>query len=123
MKIDARKAIEPGTGPLRSDPVQPASASAATATREAFDKALRNRRAVNSKSLQGQVEALTRVQVQDPAIFSAHRTQQILEHLIEVIVPQLGADPMTEAVALELLREELQQYRDIEAHLDAGSLP
>jgi hypothetical protein len=121
MKIDARKIVEPGASNLRSDPLPPASASAATATREAFDKALRNRRVVNGQSLRGQIEALTRVQVQDPAIFSAHRTQQILEHLIDVIVPQLGADPMTEHVALDLLREELQHYRDIEACLDAGN--
>jgi hypothetical protein len=123
MKVDGRKAIEPGSSHLRSEPVRPASASAATATREAFDKALRNRRALNARSLHDQIEGLTRVEVLDPGIFSAHRTRQILEHLIDTLIPQLGADPLTQTVALGLLREELQRYSDVEAHLDAGSQP
>ena len=120
MKVEARKGIDPATGSPRSEPVPPAASSAATATRDAFEKAIRNRRADVGKSLQGRIEQLTQVHVQDPSIFSAHRTAEILQHLIEVIVPQMGADPETEVLALELLREELQLQRDTEAHLDAG---
>jgi len=123
MKVEGRKGADPATGHVRSEPVQPLPASAASATREAFEKAVRQRRAVNGPTLQGQVEQLSQVQAPDPGIFSAHRTQAILQHLIEVIVPRLGADPQTEAVALDLLREELQLQRDLEAHLEAGILP
>ena len=83
----------------------------------AFDKALRNRRAVNGKSLQGQIEALTRVQVQDPAIFSAQRTQRILEHLIEVIVPQLGADSQQQALGAIVAADDAQRT---EVELEGG---
>ncbi|MBD8472944.1 hypothetical protein IFT98_03020 [Pseudomonas sp. CFBP 8770] len=120
MKVEARKGPEPTAGSLRSEPVQPAAASAATATREAFEKAIRNRRADVGKLLRGRLEQLTQVQVQDPTIFSPHRTAQILQHLIDVIVPHLGADAETEAVALALLHEEMQLQRDIEAHLETG---
>lgn len=120
MKVEARKGPEPAAGSLRSEPVQPAAAGAAAATREVFEKHIRNRRAEVGGSLRGRLEQLTQVQIQDPTIFSPHRTAQILQHLIEVIVPRLGADAETEAVALALLHEELQLQRDIEQHLEAG---
>lgn len=120
MKVEARKGPEPAAGSLRSEPVQPAAAGAAAATREAFEKHIRSRRAEVGRSLRGRLEQLTQVQIQDPTIFSPHRTAQILQHLIEVIVPRLGADAETEAVALALLHEELQLQRDIEQHLEAG---
>lgn len=119
MKVEARKGPEAAAGSLRSEPVQPA-AGAAAATRETFEKHIRSRRAEVGRSLRGRLEQLTQVQIQDPTIFSPHRTAQILQHLIEVIVPRLGADAETEAVALALLHEELQLQRDIEQHLEAG---
>lgn len=120
MKVEARKGPEAAASSLRSESVQPAAAGAAAATREAFEKHIRSRRAEVGRSLRGRLEQLTQVQIQDPTIFSPHRTAQILQHLIEVIVPRLGADAETEAVALALLHEELQLQRDIEQHLEAG---
>lgn len=118
MRIDPRRLGEL----LRLDATRPqalekAAPSAADPARAAFEQALRTRRAASSGALRREIARLAQPVIDDPGIFTPTRSLEILQHLIDTLLPQMGAEPEVQALAISLLEDEIAQHRALEQQL------
>ncbi|GGB05759.1 hypothetical protein GCM10011491_37310 [Brucella endophytica] len=98
----------------RADPVSRAQI-------EAFENALRLRRRgslAHGASLRGEIDELTMPEITDPGIFGTERTINLLDHVIEAVLPGLDANEDVTSIAKAMLEEEIERRRDLQARLD-----
>jgi len=93
---------------------------------EAFESALRLRRRgslAHGSSLRGEIDQLTMPEISDPGIFGAERTMNLLEHVINAILPDLDANEDVTSIARAMLEEEIDRRRDLQSRLESeGSI-
>ncbi|WP_312271129.1 hypothetical protein [Pseudomonas sp.] len=80
---------------------------------EVFESLLRLRSRTPFKSLRNELAELIGPPVNDPGIFSPGNSLQVLEHIIDTVLPRLDAEPEIKALAASLLEQEIQQRREL----------
>jgi hypothetical protein len=90
---------------------------------EAFEVMLRGRRApARQTSLREEIEQLVMPEIVDPGIFNAGRSLDLLAHVVDVVLPRLGADEEISALAGAVLEEEIARRREIEERMKEADL-
>ena len=114
------------TGPIerqRLDRALESGRTADPATRaqiEAFEAMLRGRGRKSPPrrgSLSEEIDRLVMPEIDDPVIFNAGRSLDLLGHVIDTILPGLGADDDVAMIAEAVLTEEVDRRREIEERL------
>ena len=107
MRIDARTPLLPAdsTAEVRSRPAQPLPERIITPP--AIDSAGPLRKSPQP-SLQDDLQALEQAAGVEPGLFAGSRPAEILEDILERILPTLPLDGDTRSLAMALVREELE---------------
>jgi hypothetical protein len=98
----------------RADPVSRAQI-------EAFETALRVRRRgslTHGASLRSEIHHLTMPEITDPGIFGNERTMNLLDHVINNVLPTLDTTEDVASIAKAMLEEEIDRRRDLQARMD-----
>lgn len=84
---------------------------------EAFEAMLRARRRANARagSLQDEIDQIAMPEIADSGIFRAGRPREILQYVLQQVLPRLDAEDEVLAIAQTLLGEEISRQEDIEA--------
>ncbi|MBX7277252.1 hypothetical protein K2E96_15765 [Pseudomonas sp. ERGC3:05] len=110
MKVEPRPLIP---SDVRSAPVEAVRAvNSRQAT--AFEAVLKTRKTQTRRSLRGDLEALTSPAGVDSLLFGSARSLELLEHVMEHLLPTLDAEPAIKALAHDLIREEIDMRRNLE---------
>ena len=107
MRIDARTPLLPAdsTSEVRSRPAQPLPERIVPPT--TIDSAGLARKSPQP-SLQDDLQALEHAAGVEPGLFAGSRPGEILEDILERILPTLPLDGDTRSLAMALVREELE---------------
>ncbi|WP_434456619.1 hypothetical protein JQR85_14245 [Stutzerimonas urumqiensis] len=106
----------------RSAGAEVSSASSADAVRrfapvvngtagDSFERLLRARRDRPSRAQLSALERATLPLIDDPGLLGEHRSLDILQHLLDAVLPALDADPETLAMLERMLLEECDQQQ------------
>lgn len=106
MKIEPR-ALPPTGGRAPEHPQQVAQALPAARQVARFETLLGHKHANARKTLREVAEQASDVQALDPVLFSGPRSLQLLDHILDDLLPQLNLEPDIRALAEDLLREEI----------------
>ncbi|GGJ85736.1 hypothetical protein [Pseudomonas matsuisoli] len=88
------------------------------AARESFERAIRARRSVDVRSLLREIQDATLPRLEDTSILGGARSIEVLDYLIQEVLPSLGHDVETSRVIEKLLSEELDQQCELMALLE-----
>lgn len=111
MRIDPRPLL-PGT-PEKTpavESVQPASQRQGAR----FDALLSKREVLARRSLRGDVEQSAGTSTVNAELFGSTRSLEILEYVLNNVLPDLDAEPEIRALAHELISEEIDLRRSLE---------
>jgi hypothetical protein len=112
MKIDPRPPLPtasektPAVGAVQ--PVNPRQGAR-------FEAVLSKREIRARRSLRGEVEHASTTGGISPELFATARSVDILEYVLEHVLPQLDAEPQIRELAHALIREEIDMRRTLEA--------
>ena len=98
---------------MRSAPVEavrPVNSRQATA----FEAVLKTRKTQTRRSLRSDLEELTSAAGVDSLLFGSARSLELLEHVMEHILPGLDAEPEIKALAHDLISDEIEVRRTLE---------
>lgn len=110
MRIGDRSTPPERQGAIGVGPVTPSAAERNVRTRGAFTRAVseaRQRRSLRP-ALRQRLDALATPAPSDPATFSSARSIELLQHVIDHVLPELETDDATLAAARSIVGEELQ---------------
>lgn len=88
---------------------------------EAFESAVRLRRGgslAHGSSLRREIDQLIMPEISDPGIFNTERTMNLLEHVINTILPLLDTEAEVTSIARAMLEEEITRRRDLQSRLE-----
>ncbi|WP_437880815.1 hypothetical protein [Pseudomonas sp. LRF_L74] len=100
-------------GPAQAEGVRRLVPATEGAVRESFERAIRARRFVDARAILREIQDATQPHLEDASILGNARSMEILEYLIDEVLPFLGHDQDTAAVLARLLGEELQQQGEL----------
>lgn len=109
MKVEPRPLIPSDVRSAPVDAVRPVNSRQATA----FEAVLKTRKTQTRRSLRSDLEALTSAAGVDSLLFGSARSLELLEHVMEHILPSLDAEPHIKALAVELISEEIEMRRTL----------
>jgi hypothetical protein len=111
MRIDPRPVL-PATAEKTPavDAVQPATLRQGAR----FEAVLSKREVLARRSLRGDVEQASTANVISPELFGSTRSLEILEYVLNTVLPELDATPDIKALAHELINEEIDMRRTLE---------
>ncbi|NWA37559.1 hypothetical protein HX871_22305 [Pseudomonas reactans] len=110
MKVEPRPLIPSDVRSAPVEAVRPVNSRQATA----FEAVLKTRKTQTRRSLRSDLEALTAAAGVDSLLFGGARSLELLEHVMEQILPGLDAEPHIKALAIELIGEEIEMRRNLE---------
>ncbi|GHB11806.1 hypothetical protein [Salinicola rhizosphaerae] len=110
MRIGERATPAERREALGVEPISPTAAERNIRTRDAFTRAISEARQQRSlrPALRQRLSALAAPAPSDPATFSGARSIELLEHVIDHLLPELEVDEATRDAARSILHEELQ---------------
>lgn len=88
-----------------------------------FENILRQSRrgkGAGRRSLREEIESLTMPEIGDPGIFTAGRMSDLLTHVIGAILPQLDMPEDVMNITEAMLREEIDNQREIQDRISEG---
>ena len=110
MKVEPRPLIPSDVRSAPIEAIHPVNSRQATA----FEAVLKTRKTQTRRSLRSDLEALTSAVGVDSLLFGSARSLQLLEHVMEHILPTLDAEPAIKQLAHELIGEEIEMRRNLE---------
>lgn len=111
MKIEPRPLLPaPSDRAQAVDAVQPASQRQGAR----FEAVLNKREVLSRRSLRGDVEKSAGADGINPELFGNTRSLEILEYVLDNVLPGLDAEPEVKALAHELITEEIDMRRTLE---------
>lgn len=111
MKIDPRPSLPSvSEKPGAVDPIQPVNPRQGAR----FDAVLSKREVRARRSLRAEAESASAVEGINPELFGTARSVELLEYVLEYVVPQLDAEPQVRELAQALIREEIDLRRSLE---------
>lgn len=111
MRIDPRPLLP--TTPEKApavETVQPASQRQGAR----FEAVLNKREVLARRSLRGDVEQSAGSSAVNAELFGSTRSLEILEYVLNNVLPELDAEPQIRALAHELITEEIDLRRSLE---------
>lgn len=111
MRIDPRPLL-PATADKTPgvDAIQPASQRQGAR----FDAVLSKREVLARRSLRGDVEQSSSASGISAELFGSTRSLEILEYVLNNVLPDLDAEPQIKALAHDLISEEIDMRRTLE---------
>lgn len=111
MKIEPRPLL-----PATSDRTQAVDAVQPASQRQGarFEAVLNKREGLTRRSLRGDVEQSAGADGINPELFGNTRSLEILEYVLDNVLPVLDAEPEVKALAHELITEEIDMRRTLE---------
>jgi len=111
MRIDPRPLLPTPSDKTSSvEPIQPASQRQGAR----FDAVLNKREVLARRALRGDVERSSGTDGVNPELFSTTRSLEILEYVLEHVLPGLDAEPQIKLLASDLISEEIDLRRTLE---------
>ncbi|MGY2288517.1 hypothetical protein ACW9H6_01160 [Pseudomonas sp. SDO528_S397] len=110
MKVEPRPLIQSDVRSAPVEAIRPVSSRQATA----FEAVLKTRKVQSKSSLRSDLEALTSAAGVDSLLFGSARSLELLEHVMQHILPTLEAEPEIKALAHDLISEEIEMRRNLE---------
>lgn len=111
MKIDPRPLLPPVSDRTQAvDAVQPATQRQGAR----FEAVLNKREVLTRRSLRGDVEKSSTADGISPELFGTTRSLEILEYVLDNVLPGLDAEPEIKALAHELIAQEIDMRRTLE---------
>ncbi|WP_404483313.1 hypothetical protein ABWL43_17565 [Pseudomonas sp. HT11] len=110
MKVELRPLIPSDARSAPVEAVRPVNSRQATA----FEAVLNTRKTQTRRSLRSDLEALTSAAGVDSLLFGSARSLELLEHVMEHILPSLDAETDIKALAHDLISEEIEMRRTLE---------
>jgi len=111
MKIDPRPTLPTISEKKPAvDAVQPAHQRQGAR----FEAVLSKREIRARRSLRGDVESASSTTGISPELFGTARSVELLEYVLEQVVPELDAEPQVKELAQALIREEIDLRRSLE---------
>lgn len=111
MKIDPRPLL-----PVNHDKTQAVDAVQPATQRQGarFEALLSKREVLTRRSLRGDVEKSSTATGVSPELFGTTRSLEILEYVLDSVLPTLDAEPEIKALAHQLITEEIEMRRTLE---------
>jgi hypothetical protein len=110
MKVEPRPLIPSDVRSAPVEAVRPVNSRQATA----FEAVLKSRKVQSRRSLRSDLEELTSAAGVDSLLFGSARSLELLEHVMQHILPTLDAEPEIKELAQDLVREEIDMRRSLE---------
>jgi hypothetical protein len=111
MRVDQRPIIPSGDRTAPIEGVKPVVSRQAT---KSFEAVLSKREIRARRAQRGDVEQLNSTTDINAELFGSTRSLEILEYVLDSIVPSLDAEPEIKSLAEELIREEIDMRRALE---------
>lgn len=114
MKIQPRPLL-----PTTTEKTRPAEGTLPATSRQGtrFEALLSKRDILSRRSLRSDVEQPATATGINPELFGSTRSLEILEYLLQHVLPSLDAEPEIKMLAQDLIREEIHMRRTLEQQL------
>ena len=103
MKVEPRPLIPSDVRSAPVEAIRPVNSRQATA----FEALLKTRKVQSRRSLRSDLEELTSAAGVDSLLFGSARSLELLEHVMQHLLPNLDAEPQIKALAHDLISEEI----------------
>lgn len=110
MKVEPRPLIQSDVRNTPVEAIRPVTSRQATA----FEAVLKTRKVQSRRSLRSDLEELTSAAGVDSLLFGSARSLELLEHVMQRILPNLDAEPEIRELAHDLISEEIEMRRTLE---------
>eukprot|EP01133_Synstelium_polycarpum_P012436 gene12436-14590_t len=110
MKVEPRPLIPSDVRSAPVEAIRPVNSRQATA----FEALLKTRKVQSRRSLRSDLEELTSAAGAagvDSLLFGSARSLELLEHVMQHLLPNLDAEPQIKALAHDLISEEIEMRR------------
>lgn len=124
MKIEKNRLLDISkSGSQRPEGAERAAPTSIDQAKETFESLAKSRRLKSKKSLRKLIDEIATFPADEGSLMTPQSSIEVLEYLINVVIPGLDQDELMTELTLQLFQDELDQFKEIEIHLMKNTEP